>query len=124
MKVKQIDVKRRRNDMNTIKFLAITISLTVFLLNSSPSFGNDDVEKKVTNSENILCQVCNDTKYSVLANLKEFISLSKSVTSRRVSPIKKYITNPSPISQDIEHLTHLKEDKGKEIIFFYTLYQF
>ncbi len=110
--------------MNTIKFLVITVSLAVFLLNSSPSFGNDDVVKKVTNSENILCQLCNDTKHSVLANLKELISFNKPVTSRRVNPIKKYVTNDSLISQDIEHLTHLKEDKGKEIVFFYTLYQF
>ena len=110
--------------MNTIKFLVITIALSVFLLNSSLSFGNDDVVKKVTNSENILCQGCNDIKHSVLANLKELISFNKPVTSRKVNPIKKYLTNPSLISQDVKHLTHLQEDKGKEIIFFYTLFQF
>lgn len=114
----------RRSDMKTIKFLVSTIALTIFLLNSSPSSGNDDVGKKVTNSENILCQGCNDTKLSVLTNLKERISLSKSVALSKLNPIKKYLTNPSLISQDIKYLTHLQEDKGKEIIFFYTLYQF
>ncbi len=110
--------------MNTIKFLVITISLTVFVLNSFPSFGNDDVEKKVTNSENILCQLCNDAKHSVLANLKELVSLSNPVTSKKVNPIKKYLTNSSTISQDIEHLTHLQDDGRKEIVFFYTLFQY
>jgi hypothetical protein len=110
--------------MKTIKCLVITIALSVYLLNSSPSSSNDDVGKKVTNSENILCQGCNDTKLSVLANLKELISLSKPVAVSKLNPIKKYLTNFSLISQDIEHLTHLQEDKGKEIIFFYTLYQF
>ena len=110
--------------MNTIKFLIITIALTVFLLNSSPSFGNDSVTKNVTNSANMLCQRCKDTSPSALENLKDFFSIGKTFTAEKINPIKKYLRNPSPLSQDIAHLPHLQEDRGKEIIFFYTLYQF
>ncbi len=109
--------------MKTIKLLVITITLSVFLLNSSPSFGNDDVVKNVTNSANMLCQGCKDTNPSALENLKDFFSLGKTLTAK-ISPIKKYLRNPSPISEDITHLPHLQQDKGKEIVFFYTLYQF
>lgn len=110
--------------MNKIKILLITITLVVFSLNSSPSFGNEDVVKNVTNSENMLCQGCKDTNPSALENLKDFFSIGKTFTAKRINPIKKYLRNPSPISQDIAHLPHLQEDRGKEIIFFYTLHQF
>ena len=110
--------------MNIIKLLAITMVLTVFLLNSSPSSANDHIDKNVTNSENILCQLCSDTKYAALNNLKDFFSIGKTFTAKKINPIKKYLENPSPISQDIAHLPHLQEDRGKEITFYYILHQF
>ena len=107
-----------------MKILLITMVLVIFSLNSSPSFGNDSVTKNVTNSANMLCKGCKDTNPSALENLKGIFSRSKSFTAKKINPIKKYLRTPSPISQDIAHLPHLQEDRGKEIIFLYPLHQF
>jgi copper chaperone CopZ len=114
----------RESKMNKIKILLITMVLVIFSLNSSPSFGNDSVTKNVTNSVNMLCQGCKDTNPSALENLKGIFSISKSFTAKKINPVKKYLGTSSPISQDIAHLPHLQEDRGKEIIFLYPLHQF
>jgi hypothetical protein len=110
--------------MNTIKTVAITIASVIFLLNSTLSFSNDTVTKNVTNHENSICQDCGEDKLSALENLKEFFSINNIVTPKKENPLKKYLRQPSPISHDIANIPHFDEDRGKEIIFFYTLFKF
>lgn len=108
--------------MKSIKFLVLITTLLISSLWSLPSFGMENVKKNADNNENITCQDCK--KFGGLNNLKIFPFGDNKAIIGKKSNLTKYLVRSSPISQDMANLSYLKENKGKEVVFWFTLFEF
>ena len=101
---------------NTLVTLVILFIFTMFY---APVYGTDDINSGSDKKE---CDNCE--KFPGLENLKGFASdLNLRILSKLVD-LNKHVVRSSPVSQDIAHLSHLKDRKNKKVVFWFPLFEF
>jgi hypothetical protein len=105
--------------MKKAKTLVMLVILIIFTMFYAPVHGADNMNK---GSDKKICDECE--KFPGVKNFKDFASdLNLKILSKLVN-LNKHVFRSSPVSQDIAHLSHLKDSKNKKVVFWFPLFEF
>ncbi len=108
--------------MKKVKTLVTLLILSIFTMLSAPVHGADDVVESADNEKNVICQNCE--LVAGLERLFEFASDNMKQYLYKSSYLKRHLLGSSSISKDIAHLSHLRDEKNKKVVFWFNLLEF
>jgi hypothetical protein len=112
----------REGYMKKVRGLVTLAILSIFTMVSAPVHGAEGVNENGSEEKNIRCQNCEFV--GGVERFFEFVSDNMTLYLQKKTYLKRHILGSSVISQDISHLSHLKDERNKKVVVWFSLFEF